>query len=77
MTPAWNQLLRQARDAAGLTREALAARAGVSRETVAAYELRRREPIRETLLLRGGAWHTEVRGAAALGCVALALSGVN
>ncbi|MGE0539197.1 MAG: helix-turn-helix domain-containing protein [Dehalococcoidia bacterium] len=51
----WNQLLRQQRVAAGLSREQLAARAGVSRDTVVAYELGRRPPTRTTLVRLAGA----------------------
>lgn len=51
----WSEQLQQARRAAGLSRRALAARAGVSAETVASYEYARRAPTTKTLhkLTRG------------------------
>lgn len=48
--PTWNELLRQARGNTGLSRRALAERAGVSGETIYSYEQGRRGPQRETVL---------------------------
>jgi transcriptional regulator with XRE-family HTH domain len=42
-------LLRVARDKAGLTQSALAARAGVSQQAISAYETGRKEPTLPTL----------------------------
>lgn len=46
----WNELLRQARAAARLSRRKLAALSGVSEETIYSYEAGRRHPKHETLL---------------------------
>jgi transcriptional regulator with XRE-family HTH domain len=50
MTDAWRTLLRKARRDIGITVQQAAERAGVSRETVRAYESGRRKPSRGRLL---------------------------
>ena len=47
--PEWCQRLRVLRESSGLTREALAARALVSANTIKAYEINRRNPSRQLL----------------------------
>lgn len=66
----WNELLRQAREATGLSRRGLADRARVSEDTIFSYEAGRRRPRRETLLrlmramkLDGGATNAILEGA--------------
>ena len=46
----WNELLRQAREATGLSRRALHELSEVSEDTIFSYESGRRRPRRETLL---------------------------
>src|SRR2546430_422316 len=48
--PRWNELLKQARTAARVSRPALAALSSVSQDTIFSYESGRRHPTRETLL---------------------------
>lgn len=61
--PAWNELLRRAREATGLTQRRLAAAAGVAEATIKKYESGRgRRPERDALLWL--AWAMDLDGAA-------------
>src|SRR5688572_3632042 len=48
--PAWSRMLRERREAAGLTRAGLAARAGISETTIKNLETGRHPPTRSSLL---------------------------